>query len=131
MVLLNNKKDKLFSKKVIETFLENEYKSSMIKNDKFSELAFSIAYYLKSFSNIKKLLDYICLSFKHIFDQKLILIIPLNEKAEIWNENIRISANIQLSEIEVAINIFLKKFNFSKNFKIKETKLFRQLLKSW
>ena len=81
--MLNNQKDKLFSKKVIETFLENEYKSSIKKNDKFSELAFSIAYYLKSFSNIKKLLDYICLIFKHIFDQRLIIIIPLNEKGEI------------------------------------------------
>ena len=130
MVLLNNQKDKLFSKKVIETFLENEYKSSIKKNDKFSELAFSVAYYLKSFSNIKKLLDYICLIFKHIFDQKLILIIPLNEEAEIWNENIRISANIEFSQIEVAINIFLKKFNFSKNFKIKEIGTFEQALKN-
>jgi len=54
LVLLNNQKDKLFSKKVIETFLENEYKSSIKKNNKFSELAFSIAYYLNSFSNRKK-----------------------------------------------------------------------------
>ncbi len=130
MVLLNNQKDKLSSKKVIETFLENEYKSSIKKNDKFSELAFSVAYYLNSFSNIKKLLDYICLIFKHIFDQKLILIIPLNEEAEIWNENIRISANIEFSQIEVAINIFLKKFNFSKNFKIKEIGTFEQALKN-
>ena len=128
MVLLNNKKDKLFSKKVIETFLENEYQSSIKKNDKFSELAFSIAYYLKSFSNIKKLLDYICLIFKHIFDETLILIIPLNEEGEIWNENIRISANIDFLQVEIAINSFLKKFNFSKNFKLKEIEIFEQEL---
>ncbi len=130
MILLNNQKDKLFSKKVIETFLENEYKSSIKKNDKFSELAFSIAYYLKSFSNIKKLLDYICLIFKHIFDQTLIIIIPLNEKGEIWNENIRISANIEFLQVEIAINSFLKKFNFSKNFKLKEIETFEQALKN-
>ncbi len=130
MILLNNQKDKLFSKKVIETFLENEYKSSIKKNDKFSELAFSIAYYLKSFSNIKKLLDYICLIFKHIFDQTLIIIIPLNEKGEIWNENIRISANIEFLQAEIAINSFLKKFNFSKNFKLKEIETFEQDLKN-
>ncbi len=130
MVLLNNQKDKLFSKKVIETFLENEYQSSIKKNDKFSEIAFSIAYYLKSFSNIKKLLDYICLIFKHIFDQKLILIIPLNEEGEIWNENIRISANIEFLQIEGAINSFLKKFNFSRNFKIKEIETFEKALKN-
>ena len=128
--MLNNQKDKLFSKKVIETFLENEYKSSIKKNDKFSELAFSIAYYLKSFSNIKKLLDYICLIFKHIFDQTLIIIIPLNEKGEIWNENIRISANIEFLQAEIAINSFLKKFNFSKNFKLKEIETFEQDLKN-
>ncbi len=130
MILLNNQKDKLFSKKVIETFLENEYKSSIKKNDKFSELAFSIAYYLKSFSNIKKLLDYICLIFKHIFDQTLIIIIPLNEKGEIWNENISISANIEFLQAEIAINSFLKKFNFSKNFKLKEIETFEQDLKN-
>jgi|TARA_B000000557_G_scaffold189872_1_gene155628 sigma-B regulation protein RsbU (phosphoserine phosphatase) len=130
LILLNNQKDKLFSKKVIETFLENEYKSSIKKNDKFSELAFSIAYYLKSFSNIKKLLDYICLIFKHIFDQTLIIIIPLNEKGEIWNENIRISANIEFLQAEIAINSFLKKFNFSKNFKLKEIETFEQDLKN-
>ena len=35
----------------------------------------SLTFYLKSFSNIKKLLDYVSLIVKHIFDQQIILII--------------------------------------------------------
>ena len=51
---------------------ENKIFSSLniesLKNkSKFSEIAFSLAYYLKSFSNIYKLLDYICLIFKHFY----------------------------------------------------------------
>jgi len=50
---------------------------------KFAEIASSLAYYLKSFSNINKLLDYVCLIFKHIFNENVIFIIPLNFDGEI------------------------------------------------
>jgi len=80
-------------------FLNNKYK--------FAEIASSLAYYLKSFSNINKLLDYICLIFKHIFNEKIILIIPLNYEGEIWNENIKISANNECLKIQEEINTFL------------------------
>ena len=59
-------------------FLKNKYK--------FVEIASSLSYYLKSFSNINKLLDYVCLIFKHIFDEQIILIIPLNYEGSIWND---------------------------------------------
>ena len=74
----NNQKDKLFSNKFIQKILDNEFEVSLKKDYKFAELASSLAYYLKSFSNINKLLDYICLILKHIFDEKILLIIPLN-----------------------------------------------------
>ena len=118
--MLNNQKEKLFSNKLIQNFVENESQFSIKTNDKFVEIASSLAYYLKSFSNIKKLLEFVCLIFKHIFDQKFILIIPLNDSGEIWHENIKVSANIENLKIEEAINSFLNKFNFSKNFKIKD-----------
>ena len=125
----NNQKDKLFSNKFIEKYLDKGSKVTYTNDYKFAELASSLAYYLKSFSNINKLLDYICLIFKHIFEEEIILIIPLNYEGEIWNENIKISASNQFFEIQEEINIFLNKFNFSKNFKIKEILIFENALK--
>ena len=81
----NNQEEKLFSNKFIQDFLENDPKFSLRNNYRFAEIASSLAYYLKSFSNINKLLDYVCLIFKHIFSEKIILIIPLNYEGDIWN----------------------------------------------
>jgi len=126
----NNQKEKLFSNKFIQQFLDNESSKSLRNKYKFGEIASSLAYYLKSFSNINKFLDYICLIFKHIFKEEIILIIPLNYEGEIWNENIKISANNEFLKIQEEINIFLNQFNFSKNFKIKEILSFENALKN-
>ena len=125
----NNQKEKLFSNKYIQNFLKNESTVSLKNKYKFAEIASSLSYYLKTFSNINKLLDYVCLIFKHIFSENIILIIPLNYEGEIWNENIKISANNQYLRIQEEINSFLNKFNFSKNFKIKEILSFENALK--
>jgi len=126
----NNQKEKLFSNKLIQKFLDQE-SSIFLKNKyKFTEIASSLTYYLKSFSNVNKLLDYICLIFKHIFNEKIILIIPLNYEGEIWHENIKISANNEFLKIQEEINSFLNQFNFSKNFKIKENLTFEKALKN-
>ena len=109
--MANNQKEKLFSNKFIQNFLENESTVTLKNKYKFAEIASSLAYYLKSFSNINKLLDYVCLIFKHIFSENIILIIPLNYEGEIWNENIKISANEQFLIILEKINGFLNKFN--------------------
>ena len=129
-VVTNNQKEKIFSNKFIQNFLDNEPTVSLKNKYKFGEIASSLAYYLKSFSNIDKLLDYICLIFKHIFKEEIILIIPLNYEGEIWNENIKISANNEFLKIQEEIIIFLNQFNFSKNFKIKEFLLFENALKN-
>jgi len=126
----NNQKEKIFSNKFIEKFLDNQPKISLKNKSKFAEIAFSLTYYLKSFSNVNKLLDYICLIFKHIFQEKIILIIPLNFEGGIWNENIKISANNDFLKIQEEINSFLKQFNFSQNFKIKEILTFENDLKN-
>jgi len=126
----NNQKEKLFSNKSIQKFLENESTVSLKDKYKFAEIAASLAYYLKSFSNINKLLDYVCLIFKYIFNEKVLLIIPLNYEGEIWNENIKISVENECLNISEEINSFLTKFNFSKNFKIKDIVTFDNALKN-
>jgi len=118
--LTNNQKEKIFSNKFIQNFLDNESTETLKNKYKFDEIASSLAYYLKSFSNINKLLEYISLIFKHIFSENIILIIPLNYEGEIWNKNIKISANNKYFTIQEEINSFLNQFHFSKNFKIKE-----------
>ena len=127
--MTNNQKEKIFSNKFIQNFLENESTVTLKNKYKFAEIASSLAYYLKSFSNINKLLDYICLIFKHIFSENIFLIIPLNYEGDIWNENIKISANEEYLTIQEEINSFLNQFHFSKNFKIKEILTFENALK--
>jgi len=126
----NNHKEKLFSNKFIQKFLDDKSTVSLENNYKLTEIASSLAYYLKSFSNINKFLDYICLIFKHIFNEKIILIIPLNNNKEIWYENIKISAKNEYSKIQEEINSFINQFKFSKNFKIKEILTFQDSLKN-
>ena len=128
--MANNQKEKILSNKIIQNFLENDPKLTLKNKYKFAEIASSLAYYLKSFYNLNKLLDYVCLIFKHIFSENIILIIPLNYEGEIWNENIKISVNYKYSTIQESINSFLGQFHFSKNFKIKEIVTFENALKN-
>ena len=127
--MTNNQQEKLFSNKLIQNFLDNEPTSSLENKYKFAEIASSLAYYLKTFYNINKLLDYICLIFKHVFNEKIIFIIPLNYEGEIWFENIKISANDESFKIQEEIKSCFNQFNFSKNFKIKEILIFENVLK--
>ena len=128
--MTNNQKEKLFSNKFIQKIIDSESTLSQKNKDKFVEIASSLSYYLKSFSNINKLLDYICLIFKHIFNEKIILIIPLNYDGNIWSDNIKISSNNECLKLQEEISSFLNEFNFSKNFKIKEIILFEKALKN-
>ncbi len=126
----NNQKDKLLSNKFIQTFLETQSILPVKNEEKFAEIATSLAYYLKSFSNIRKLLEYTCLIFKHIFNEKIILIIPLNDEGKIWHENIKISSNTKSINVEETIYSFFNRFKFSKNFKIREILNFEDSLKN-
>ncbi len=128
--MTDNQKEKIFSNKFIQNFLENDSTVTLKNKYIFAEIASSLAYYLKSFSNINKLLDYICLILKYIFSENLILIIPLNYEGEIWHKNIKISSNDDNLIIQEQINSFLNQFHFSKNFKIKEILTFENALKN-
>ena len=128
--MTNNQKEQLFSNKFIQKFLENEETLPLQNEYKLAEIASSLSYYLKSFSNINKFLDYVCLILKHFFNENILLIIPLNYEGEIWFENIKISASNEGEKIEEKINIFLNQFNFAKNFKIKEILTFENALKN-
>jgi len=59
----NNPKEKLFSNNLIQKFLDNQSQVSLKNEYKFAELASSLAYYLKSFSNINKFLGLYLLNF--------------------------------------------------------------------
>jgi len=126
----NNQKEKIFSNKFVQNFLNDDSEAILKNKYKFAEIASSLAYYLKSFSNINKLLDYICLILKHIFHENIILIIPLNYEGEIWLENIKLSVNDESLTIQEEFNSFLNKFHFTKNFKIKEISTFENALKN-
>ena len=128
--MTNNQKEKLFFNKFVQKFLENESSIFINNNYKFAEIASSLAYYLKSFSNINKLLDYVCLIFKHLFNEKIIFIVPLNYEGEIWHENIKFSFNNEFLKIQEEINSLFNQFNFSKKFKIKEILTFEKTLKN-
>ena len=82
-----------------------------------AEISSSLAYYLKSFSNINKFLDYVSLIFKHTFSEKIIFIVPLNYFGEIWYENIKISSKNEYLKIQEEIISLFYKFNFSKILK--------------
>ena len=111
-VLSNNQKEKLLSNDVIQKFLENDNKLPFDKNEKFIEIASSLAYYLKSFSNIKRFLDYIALILKHTFNQQLTVILPLNHKGEIWKENITFSGVTKNLKTDELIKSYFRKFYF-------------------
>ena len=128
--MTNNQNEKLFSNKFIQNYLDNDSEVSLKSKYKFAEISSSLAYYLKSFSNINKFLDYICLTFRHIFNENIILVIPLNYKGEIWHENIKISAKNEFLKTQEGILSLLNEFNFSKNFKIKEILSFENSLKN-
>ena len=128
--MTNNQNEKLFSNKFIQKFLDNESNLSLKSKYQFAEISSSLAYYLKSFSNINKFLDYVSLIFKHTFNEKIIFIVPLNYDGEIWYENIKISSTNEYLKIQEQITSLFYKFNFSKNFKIKEILNFENALRN-
>ena len=125
---MSNNQKKLLSNDVIKKFLEKDHELSFEKNDKFVEISSSLAYYLKSFSNIKRFLDYISLILKHTFNEQSTLIIPLSETGEIWKENIKFSGDTKNLQIEEVIKSYFTKLDFSKNVKIKEINSFEKIL---
>ena len=68
-------------------------KTLVSNQDKFLELILSLTYYLKLFSSLKRFLEYVSLASKYFINQEFSLLIPLDEKGQIWSENICFSDN--------------------------------------
>ncbi len=116
-------------KKIKTNFFNENHNSYYLENDKFIEIATSLAYYLKIFSSLKKFLEYITLASKHIITQDFCLIIPLDEKGQIWLENIFLSGHIENNEIIFEIKKFISNYNLLNNFKIKNINLLDKYFK--
>ena len=96
--------------------------------NKFVEIATSLAYYLKLFSSLKRFLEYIFLASKYLFQQEFSLLIPLDENGNIWLDNIICSSDLENKKIEPEIIEFLSKSSLTSNFKIKDISIFDQYL---
>ena len=105
------------------------YSKNMLSADnKFEEIATSLAYYLKLFSSLKRFLEYIFLASKYLFKQEFSLLIPLDENGNIWLENIFCSSNLKNKKIESEIIEFLSESSLIHNFKIKDITIIEQYL---
>ena len=124
----NNQKEKSLSLDVIKKFISEDNKMLLDENEKFIEFSSSLAYYLKSFTNIKRFLEYISLILKHTFKQQFNLIIPFNKKGEIWKENILFSGSTDNLKRDHEIESFVKDFDFSKNLNFKGINSFEKVL---
>ena len=116
----NNKKEKLLLDQTINNVLNKNLLLSSFNDQNFFEIASSLAYCLQSFSNLNKFLDYISLISKHIISEDLTIIIPLNRRGNISIENIRFIGNLHDLNLEKEVKKILNKFNFAKQFRIKD-----------
>ena len=98
--------------------------------DKFIELSSSLIYYLKSFSSLKRYLEYTFLVLKHLIKQDFSLLIPIDEEGEIWLENIYSTDNPELKNINFEILNFCSSENLLNNFKIKNIYILDNFLKN-
>ena len=96
--------------------------------DKFLELVSSLTYYLKLFTSLKRFLEYVSLVSKYFVKQKFSLLIPLDEKGQIWSENICISENSCNSNLIIDLKEYLSKNGLLDNFKIKNITILEKFL---
>ena len=103
-------------------------KSLVSNQDKFLELILSLTYYLKLFSSLKRFLEYVSLVSKFFITQEFSLLIPLDEKGQIWSENICISSNKLRDQAILDLQKFCKKNGLLNNFKLKNINIFEKYL---
>jgi len=101
----------------------------MLKNQsKFLELTLSLTYYLKLFSSLKRFLEYVSLVSKYLINQEFSLLIPLDEKGQIWSENICFSDNQLRDQTILGIKEFCKNNGLLNNFKLKNINIIEKFL---
>ena len=98
--------------------------------DKFFELVSSLAYYLKLFSSLKRFLEYVSLVSKHFIKQEFSLLIPLDEKGQIWFDNICLSEDKCKNNIIFKVKETCSKNQILNNFKIKDIKVLETLFET-
>ncbi len=123
-----NKQTKLLFNAVNKDIVNSTDKSEIFENYKFGEIATSLAYYLKLFSSLKRFLEYISLTSKYLFKQEFSILIPLDDKGNIWIENIFCSFNLENKKFEPEIIKFLSESSLAHNFKIKDIVIFEKFL---
>jgi len=102
---------------------------SFVKNqNKFLELILSLTYYLKLFSSLKRFLEYVSIVSKHFINQDFSLVIPLDEKGQIWSENICFSDNQLRDQNILDLREFCKNNELFSNFKLKNIIVFEKFL---
>tara|TARA_Y100000589_G_C27189971_1_gene644357 strand:+ start:1162 stop:2508 length:1347 start_codon:yes stop_codon:yes gene_type:complete len=120
------KKNKFLIDKYDHKFSVNDQYGSNSEKNKFIEIASSLAYYLKLFSSLKRFLEYIALVAKHILNQDFSIVIPLDEKGQIWLENIYLSGDYKFNNIILEIKEFCNNSNLLNNFKIKDSHILEE-----
>ncbi len=103
-------------------------KSLVSNQDKFLELILSLTYYLKLFSSLKRFLEYVSLASKYFINQEFSLLIPLDEKGQIWSENICISSNKLRDQTILDMQKFCMNNGLLNNFKLKNINIFEKYL---
>ena len=93
-------------------------KLSESNQDKFLELILSLTHYLKLFSSLKRFLEYVSLVSKYFMKQEFSVIIPLDEKGQIWFENIFCSDTKLGDQTIFDLQEFCKNNGFFYNFKL-------------
>ena len=121
-------KQKLLLDEFNQKNLNSKSQNFLSYNDKFAEIASSIAYYLKLFSSLKRFLEYVSLVTKYFIKQEFSLLIPLDEKGQIWSENICFSDKKLRNESISDLLAFCKSNGLFNKFKLKNINIFEKFL---
>ena len=105
-------------------------KKSLVNNqDKFLELILSLTYYLKLFTSLKRFLEYVSLVSKYFTNQEFTLLIPLDEKGQIWFDNVHCSDNKIRERTILDLHEFCKNNGLFNRFKLKNINILENFLK--
>ena len=100
----------------------------MNSQDKFLDLVLSLTYYCKLFSSLKRFLEYVSLVSKYFINQEFSLLIPLDEKGQIWFENICLSESKLRDQTILELREFCMNNGLFNKFKLKDINTFEKYL---
>ena len=127
--MTKSKNQKLFLEKFNGDFLKKDNTFLNFNNQKFLEIASSLAYYSSLFTSLKRFLEYVSLVSKYLISQEFSLIIPLDENGQIWLDHISISGEAKYKDYIFEVRNFIIKSNLSNKFRIKDIIILEKFLK--